>query len=342
MSKKRELQHKLFQKIQYELERKGQTIGSVMPEVLGISKDAVYRRYRMETDVTLDDLHKIKEQLGISIDALLGKEEPAALFYYNPIMEEGFSLEAYFDRIRQNLEQLHQQGTPRMILTVNNTPFFPVFNFPNLLKAKLFFWIKKQMRLDALKNVSYDDFYFSMRLVQTSYEILKLYNKVPSKELYDPDMLKGFVREVYYYYTSNEIDNRVAVELYNDMIHLVKHLKEQARNGVKYEYGKKPIPSAENQLEVYYNEILNATAMFYYTTEKAEGLFLTQNFLNPIHTTNQYYVKDTHKLLGQMISASSKISLTNSKTRDRYFTEIIQMIERYRKKVIFESENQAH
>ncbi len=82
--------------------------------------------------------------------------------------------------------------------------------------------------------------------------------------------------------------------------------------------------------------------MFYYTTEKAEGLFLTQNFLNPIHTTNQYYVNDTHKLLGQMISASSKISLTNSKTRDRYFTEIIQMIDRYRKKVIFESENQAH
>lgn len=341
MATKKDLQEKLFQKIQQQLERKGHSIGSTLPSILGISKDAVYRRYRLETDVTLGDLFKLKEHLGISIDAVLGKEGHAALFNYNQVMDESFSLEAYFGRIRRNLESLHKQGNPCMILTINNTPFFPLFNFPGLLRVKLFFWIKKQMGLEVLKNTKYEDFYFPMNLVQTGYEILKLYHRIPTKELYDPEMLHGFVREIYYYYTSKEIESpKIALDLYDDIIHLVKHLKEQAAQGCKYEYGKKPVLSDENRLEVYYNEILNASAMFYYSTDQTEGLFLAQNFLTPLHTTNQYYVNDTHKLLKQMIAASSKISLTNSKTRDCYFAEIIQMVQKYKKKVMLDIENE--
>lgn len=338
MTAKDIIQKNIFEEIENLLQRNGEKSSSILSKTLGISKAALHRRVRLETDLTLEDLFKLRQHFGISIDALLSSEVSKTYFDYQPMVKIDFCLESYFDKLLQNMRLLHEQQHPEMILTINNTPFFTFFNFPHLLKAKLFFWVKNQMAIPEMKDKKYEDFVFSSNILKKANELLKLYHEIPTKELYDPDMLRGFVREIYHYYSAREINSETATQLYRDLIRLVKHLKAQATYGFKYEYGKNGELNSQNKLEVYYNDILNASAVFYYKTKFSEGLFIAQNFLNPVHVTDKVYVHETNQVLINMMSSSSKISITNSKTRSAYFDEVSKFIEKYKRKVLADRE----
>lgn len=326
-----EQQKQLLKLIQERTKGKA-SIGRTLVEVLGISRDAAYRRYRLETEFSLSELIKIQQHFNISIDGLLGNTRNTVLFNYKQESNELFSMEAYLHEIQNSLELLSKQEKPCIVLTINNTPFFQLFHFPSLLRFKLYFWAKNLLQVKALQKIKFRDFYFSMELSQTAHQILTLYNSIPSVELYDPDLFRGFAREIYYYYNSNEIDAGEAKTLYADMLSLLKHLKEQADNGKKRLYRTKSQPS-DASFDMYHNEMLNAIALFYYEAKGIQGLSVAHNFLNPLSTDNLQYVADSKKILDQLLRSSQKISKTNAKGRSQYFDQIEKTIKSYQDKL---------
>lgn len=326
-----ERQKQLIELISEKIKGK-KSIGRTLMDVLDISRDAAYRRYRLETEFSIGELIKIQQRFNISLDGLLGNTKNTVLFNYRQESNEFFSLEAYLHEIQESLEQLSKQEKPCIILTINNTPFFQLFHFPSLLRFKLYFWTKNLLQVKALQKIKFKDFYFSMELSQTAHQILCLYNKIPSVELYDPDLLRGFAREVYYYYDSKEIDADDAQMLYMDMLSLLENLKLQADNEKKQLYQGKSQPFNAT-FEMYHNEMLNAIAMFYYEAKGIQGLSVTHNFLNPLFTDNHEYVSDSKKILDQLIRNSQKISGINKKGRNQYFAQIEKTIKSYQAKL---------
>lgn len=326
-----EHQKQLIELIQEKIKGK-KSIGPTLMEVLDISRDAAYRRYRLETEFSMGELIKLHHHFNISIDGLLGNTKHTVSFHYRQESNELFSMEAYLHEIYRSLELLSKQEKPSIILTINNTPFFQLFHFPELLRFKLYFWSKNLLQIKALQKIQFQQFYFSMELSQTAHQILHLYNKIPSIELYDSDLFRGFAREVYYYYDSKEINASEADRLYEDMLSLLQHLKSQADSGKKQLYNSNPQPF-DASFEMYYNEMLNAAALFYYETKGSKGLSIAHNFLNPLSTDNQEYVSDSKKMLDQLIHNSQKISKTNSKGRTQYFAQIEQIVQSYRDKL---------
>lgn len=326
------LQTILVERIKRKI-KKNETIGGVLGNLLGISPDAVYRRTRGETHFSLYELEIISNHFNISIDDLFNRTQKNVSFDYQPIDNEAFSMTNYLRDIRNSLRVLQNQEHPKLLLTINNTHFFQLFNFPELIKFKLFFWAKTHLQLQEYQTIQFSEFEFSAEETALGDEILSIYTTIPSTELYDPDLMRGFAREIYFYYSSQELDEpKKVVEMYNECIEFINHLKQQAKIGKKYCRGTSSLKTG-NKLELYYNESLNSIASFYYETKQTKGLFLAHNFMNSLHTLDENYVNDTKNVLDQLISNSSKISVVATKERNHYFSEIEKVIKSYCAKV---------
>ena len=327
-----EYQKRIIEEIQKKLQGK-KSIGRVLMEVLDISNDAAYRRYRLETEFSIGEFIKLHQYFNISLDQLTDEQTNSVLFQCKQTNSKIFNLESYLEDILKSLTELAKFEKPSIVLTINNTPFFQLFHFPELLRFRLYFWAKNFLNVKSLQGKSFSDFHFSIAIKESISEILNLYNRIPSTELYDLDVFRGFSREVYYYFESNELTAQEANQLYAEMLLLVQHIQVQAESGKKHQVNRS-VQDFDASFEMFYNEMLNASALFYYEAKGFSGLTILQNFLTPLFTDNQQHVLDSKNMLDHLIRNSQNISLTNAKGRTQYFAQIEQTIREYQEKVI--------
>ncbi len=309
------------------------SIGSVVGNILSISQDAVYRRFRGETHLTILELKKLCKHFNISLDTLFEINKNKVIFEFQPLDEFDFSMDLYLKSINRALTSITAQKNPNLTILVNNTPIMQLLNYPHLVRFKLFFWAKTYLRLDAFKDKKFKYEKIAPDSFNIGYEALKMYNAIPSKEIYDVELLGGFAREVFYYYEAEQFEDPNYAIYILDLLHrFLDHLKAQAIAGKKFVSTLEP-PAIGNEFEMYLNETLNGNTTIVYKTDDYEGAYIGHNLLNSVHTTDRAYIKDTVSTLDKQMSNSSLISAVNEKQRNSFFSQIKRRIDSYKNKI---------
>lgn len=325
----------IFELIKRKIQGKD-SIGNVVGDVLNISQDAVYRRFRGETHLTIFELEKLSKHFNISLDTLFSINKNKVLFEYQPIADYDFSMGLYLRNLLHALDALKGQKNPELIISVNNTPIIQLMNYPHLMRFKLFFWAKTHLQIEEFKDQKFKYEKIDPEVFNTGLEALRLYCTVPSKEIYDPELLRGFVREVYYYFESQQFeDPNYAIYILELLERFVDHLKAQADVGKKFISTTSP-PASGNDFEMYHNETLNGNTTIYYKTDSFEGLYFGHNLMNSVHTIDKAYIQDSLAHLNKQLANSSIISITNEKERNNYFGQIKKFISSVKKKMEIE------
>jgi hypothetical protein len=310
-----------------------ETLGNALSDLLSISPDAVYRRYRNETALTIQELKKICNHYSISFDALCEMGDGKVVFSYPPLNTFDFSLESYLEGILKAFQKLRSLSGPEIILSVNNVHLFQLLNFPQLVRFKLYFWAKTHLQIPDYKDKPFRHEKTSENAFALGKEILQIYNSIPSKEIYDFDFMRGFMRQIQYYYKAHHFeDPEYALFLFDRMLLMSSHLKEQANTGKKFMFGTQA-PASGNSFEMYLNETINSDVVFYYNSKEQQGLYLTHNIMNYLETTNQSYVSDSKMIIDKQVANSSLISIVNEKERNNFFYEFERTIQLFRKKI---------
>ena len=313
------------------------SLGQVVGEVLSLSSDAVYRRYRGETHLTIFELEKLSKAFSFSLDSIFGMNKNMVLFNFKPLDQFDFSMDVYLQDMLDNVKALKAQKNPELILTIDNTPFLQLLNYPHLIRFKLFFWAKTYLRLKEYENIDFGYEKISSKTFDTGLELLKTYNSIPSKEIYDPELLRGYAREIYYYYHSRLIkDADYALYLLEVLDRFLDHLKAQATAGKKFVSKSNP-PASGNDFEMYFNETNNGNSSIFYKSDAGQGLYISHNMLNYVHTTDKTYLEDSNNFIKKQLDNSSIISTVNEKDRNNYFFQVKNMINGIRKKIEAES-----
>jgi hypothetical protein len=199
---KQAIQVTLFQLIKQKLAGED-ALGLALSDVLNISPDAVYRRYRNETALTINEVKKLCAHFNISFDALCEMGEGKVIFTYPPLNTYDFSMESYLEGILIGFQRLKSLGSPEMILSINNVSMFQLMNFPHLVRFKLFFWAKTHLQIPDLKETLFTHEKTSETAFHYGKEILQIYNAIPSKEIYDLEYMRGFLRQIEYYFKAH-------------------------------------------------------------------------------------------------------------------------------------------
>lgn len=327
-----DIQTALFQILKQKIAGE-ESIGNALSDLLSISPDAVYRRFRNETPLTIQEVKKICTHYGISFDALCEIGEGKVVFSYPPLNTFDFSLESYLEGILMAFQKLKSLSAPEIILSVNNVHFFQLLNFPQLVRFKLYFWAKTHLQIPDYKNQAFRHEKTSENAFALGKEILQAYNSIPSREIYDFDFMRGFLRQIHYYYKAHLFeDPEYALFLYDRILLMSSHLKEQAAAGKKFTFGTQP-PASGNSFEMYLNETINSDVTFYYKSKEHEGLYLTHNVMNYLETTNEHYVSDSRMIIDKQLANSSIISIVNEKERNNFFYEFERSVKSFRKKI---------
>ena len=329
-----------YQKTIFEIikrQTQGQdSLGNVVGDVLSLSADAVYRRYRGETHLTIYELEKLCKHFNISLDSLFEINKNKVIFEFQPLSEFDFSMDLYLESMHKALLQIKEQKNPEIIILVNNTPIMQLLNYPHLVRFKLFFWAKTHLQVKELQDQKFKYEKISPESFNTGLDALKMYNSIPSKEIYDPELLRGFVREVYYYFESEQFeDPQYAIHILDLLDRFADHLKAQAAVGKKFVSTTEP-PASGNDFEMYHNETLNGNTTIHYKTDDYQGLYVGHNLLNSVYTTDKAYIDDTVSVLNKQMANSSVISSVNEKERNNYFSQVKRMIESFKKKIELE------
>lgn len=327
-----DIQLQLFQLIKNKYIEK-ETFGNYLADLLNVSTDSIYRRLRGETPLTVHEIQKLTNHFNISFDALCDVNEGSVLFQYSPFHSYDFSLESYLEGILRMMKKIRSSGNPRILFTVSNINFFQLINIPQLMRFRLFFWAKTHLRIEKYQFEKFRHEKTSPKAFDLGSEILEIYNSIPSDEIYDPEFMRGFLRQVSYYLKSHLFeDTEYSLFLCDRMIMLSEHLRKQCTIGKKYTYGTKP-PEEGHVLNMYYNETINPDATFYFSSDETEGILTTHNILNYLLTTNQNYVNDSKQVLDCQIANSSLISIINEKERNAFFFEFENTINSFRKRL---------
>ncbi|MFA7274298.1 MAG: hypothetical protein WC044_10530 [Crocinitomicaceae bacterium] len=329
---KQDIQETLFRLIKQKLIGE-EALGLALSDILSISSDAVYRRYRGETALTINEVKKLCGHFNISFDALCEMGDGKVIFSYPPLNTYDFSLESYLEGILIAFQRLKSLGEPEMILSINNLSLFQLMNFPQLVRFKLFFWAKTHLQIPDYKETKFAHERTSDSAFSLGKEILQIYNTIPSKEIYDLEYMRGFLRQIEYYFKAHLFEDPEYPLFLHDRISMLSaHLKEQATNGKKFIYGTQA-PAKGNEFEMYLNETINSDATFYFKGKETEGLYITHNIMNYLETSNTAYVQDTVQILDRQLSNSSLISIVNEKERNNYFYDLDRTISSFKKRV---------
>lgn len=329
---KPDIQTTLFQLLKHKIAGE-ESLGNALSDLLSISPDAVYRRFRNETPLTIQEVRKICKHYSISFDALCEIGDGKVVFSYPPLNTFDFSLESYLEGILMAFQKLKSLSAPEMILSVNNVHLFQLLNFPQLVRFKLYFWAKTHLQIPDYKNQAFRHEKTSDNAFSLGKEILQIYNAIPSKEIYDFDFMRGFMRQIQYYYNAHLFeDPEYALFLHDRILLMSSHIREQATCGKKFVFGTQA-PASGNGFEMYLNETINSDVTFYYQSKEQKGLYLTHNVMNYLETTNESYVSDSKMIIDKQLANSSLISVVNEKERNNFFHEFDRTIKSFRKKI---------
>jgi hypothetical protein len=309
------------------------SLGDAVGEVLSLSNDAVYRRYRGETQLTIYELEKLSKHYSISLDSLFETDDHKVIFEFQPTTHIDFNMDSYLEKIAFGLESVRKQKSPELMMAINNTHFLQLLNFPHLTRFKLFFWGRTYLHVPELKNQRFAHKKMTENQDRVGRQILRNYTSIPSKELLDPEFMLGFTREIQYYFSARQFeDPNYAIHLLDQLVEFVEHIKHQCEVGKKFVYKTAP-PADGNELEVYLNDTINGATITYYKTEEREGINMAHNLMNTMNTFDKEYVQDAKDVLERQFENSSLISIHNPKERNKFFYKLIDHIEKVKRQI---------
>jgi hypothetical protein len=337
MEVEKDIQQRIFNTIKLQLP-KGDKLSNVMQDVLCLSQDATYRRLRGEVPLTIYETKTLCEKFNISFDDYGDIQKGRVQFNYNPLVTIDMNYKSYLAGLRDGLAQVRQLDNVHMVMSINDTPLFQLFNLPHLTRFKFFFWAKTYLQMPEYKDEKFKREKIDKEALSIGIEAQNYYNSIPTTEIYGPETLRGTLRQIQYYFESHLFeDPAYALELLDNLIELNNHMKEQAENGTKYTRTNEA-PSSGNEFDMYSNDTFIADNTYLIKWDSGSSVYLSHNIMNYLVTMDPYYAEESENVLTKLKDNSSLISKINAKERNKFFGNIERTILNFRRKVESELE----
>jgi hypothetical protein len=328
-----ELQQQFFTQLKGRL-APHQSLAEEVADLLQLSTDSAYRRIRGEKPISLDELQKLCRHFQVSLDRLMNINSNAVVFYGNWADDSDFDFKKYLQAWHDNLRMINSAKNKHFSYEAKDIPLHHYYQFELLASLKFFFWMRTVLSYEQYVNVCFEDFEADKDLYKIGLDILKLYNQVPSSEIWTYETVNSTLRQIEYFEASGIIRKKqTAQQLYDEVDKLVQHVKEQAARGEKFLYNEKPAGKDPN-FNLYFNELTTGHNTGLAEMEGELIVFLNHGVMNYIVTRDKNFCEHTKKSLENTMKKSTLISSVSEKERNRFFNMLHEKVEEGKKSAI--------
>lgn len=286
-----------------------------LSETLQISRDSAYRRIRGETVLSLDEVSTLSKKYSVSVDSLFTTNSQNVFFHNRSVHPEKFPFDSWLKSICFNLQELQQFPDKKLYFFAKDIPIFYYFNSPTMSAFKMFFWMTTVMKMQEYNGVP-----FTPKLVPREYlsigeKIFTLYVRTPRVEIWSEETLNVTLRQIEFYFECGFLeDNNLALQLCEEYLSIVRHIKSLAARG----YHETP----DQCLQLYKNDLLIADNSILFKMGEKRAVFLPNNTMNILSTTNDQFCRETEDYLLNLTSKSVLISTTGERERNKFFNQM--------------------
>jgi len=294
-------------------------------EILHISSDSAYRRIRGETPIVLDEARELCLHFKLSLDHILNVRSDSTLFQNVRVNTHSYNYEQYLKGILKQMQYVDSFNNKELIYRTKDVPIFHNFYYEPLIAFRYFFWMKTIIHPEFIRRE------FTMdcvpgEIVSLSRELSRLYNKVPSVEIWNTECINAAISQIEFYKDSGYFSAAADIKLiYESLEETFNHLKIQA------EYGSKFLPQEsrdmkKNNFTFFYNRAVLGDNTILVITENTKTVFLNYDGLNYITTRDEEFCNSCHEDLQNLIKRSTIISETSEKQRNIFFGIMMKKI----------------
>jgi len=317
-----ELQTQFFDKIK-DIIPTNQSMVDDIADLLGISKDSVYRRIRNSTSLTLEEIVKLCSHYKVSFDLNPQQTENNVTFSYNSLKSH-IDFKKYLNNILQDLKSIAKSSDKQVIYAAIDIPIFHHFNFPELAAFKMFYWMKGVINDQHLYGKKFNVGFIDEEFIELGQELYHYYQHIPSIELWTTETINSQIEQIQYYWESGLFETK------DDALHICKLteeelllLQQQADSGSKIIDGT---GTQDNSFKLYQSEIEIGNNCIITKRGKTNAVYLSFHLLNYMVTSNDHFCNQTLEWADNLIKKSVLISEVSEKLRYKFFRNALEKI----------------
>jgi len=328
-----DLQAKIFDAVSQHHNKKAEVVES-LSELLQVGKDAIYRRMRGDSILTPDEIDLLCKKYRISLDALVFDKSDTVFFNYNAFTKKVSNFREYLEGVQQNIEAAHTLPNCELYYATMEIPAFHYFYNRELTAFKLYVWGLTSLGFDFLEGRKFSFNFVSPDNFIITDNIVKLYNQLPSTELYSLNIVDHTLNHIEYIAAIDGFENpEDALTLCDAVKDTMNHARRMAEKGMKFSPGTEPKEGINASFDLYHNELVSTNNTFLLKSSATKVLYTTFGNPNFLMTTDDRMCDYADKWLQSTITKSTAISNHSEKSRAWFFNRLEKRIKRSRSRI---------
>lgn len=311
------------------------TLVHEVSEVLGLSYDSTYRRIRGDQFLSFDELLKLSEHYGLSIDQLCFKNDSNKVITFDAfLLEPGkYRFKDWINLVLRDMTKIKESKEKKITYSAKDPPIYHYFIIPEIISFKAFLWEKTVYQFPELKEERFSFDYLDADTLAKGEQISRLATKIPTVELWNDDTILLALKQIEYYWVAGLFEKKDDVfNLLDKVEKWILHIKKQAEYGFKFLYNDVP-EGIENSYILYETEVVHNDNIILVELGDSISTYIAVNSLNLLRTTNRYYCENVKNYINSIILRSNLISQSGEKERNRLFNKHLYLLEELRKRI---------
>lgn len=292
-------------------------------DLLNISADSAYRRLRGEKPLTFSELKAICEKFHVSLDQVLNLQNDTVAFRAPDLTANYKTFADYLTNIMMGVKFFHQFKEKKMMYLCKDAPLWYFYVFPELAAFKTYFFLRSLRNESAvlqkkfsLKESPFDDCF------AIGQETLRLFNEIPSEELWNNESWNSTINQVSYYREAGLFQSNDDCEKVIDSIsRTIDHLEKQAAVGQKFMPGDSDLRYRAT-IQFYVNDLIIGNNTIYGEVDGNKVSWVTYSVLNILFTKDKRFNEHLFTSFNTLKSRSALVSGTGERERVRFFNSL--------------------
>lgn len=280
-----------------------------LSEILDLSIDSIYRRFRGESALGYAELLKIQNKLNLKQSVLFPIDSIDEINFVYSRPAYGDDISPFLEEISDQMSLAHRRSQLHVSLTSDDLPFFMHFLTPGLLQFKLKLFSNSAFRDDGNQEGP------SEELQQIFDTILKRWLEADSDEVWGSRPLDSTLKQIEYSVGNRIISKNYAAFLFDEMEVLIDIINEWSSTGRK-NAGDKP----GGKIKLYHSELNVGEMNLLLKFGEEVSAYKSSYGYGYLKTENPNFCIETRAWIDKMENKGILISNSGEKYRVRYIS----------------------
>ena len=204
-----------------------------LSDTLNIGRESAYRRIRGEINFTFDEIAKLSQDLGFSIDNVVGvKSGENALFNIHMLQKMDY-MDIYVTKLLEYgkmFREMGEQFETRSRISINTLPYFFHINYESLSRFRIYKWLYQNQKLGA--HDKFADFTLPEKVLnahKTLYHDIQAIQNVTA--IIDNNVFWSAAKDLEYFYKRGLITYNELLSLKEELHDIVNVIEQMATDG---------------------------------------------------------------------------------------------------------------